>query len=660
MEKIITLKPASELDDIQCKDGELEDADYLFGEDEGHGKDTIHTLRVRDAVRIPPGAEFLAVHEPEEGVRNIIIRLADGMAAWFDIASHLLGVSGAVKAAGAGEWLTILTRDTLHYARWNGIVYDIYGSTPAPPAARISGVAAALPPYSYTADEPPQIDITVSIGDTTPKEVLDWLAGTSTRCPVTVRENITAAVRESLAAFLNAANDAGLHLSPVESACAWQLHDGTLWQQSAAELIVSPRGGNDGLSLAITAAECNEGRLYMKLSLSRTPFAVSAYAPPPPSPWGNIIRGTAVVEKHSTVDINADYISSPVWLNLTTRGFMAGNRRVEDTSRDIDNVMTAMDAEGLPDNIFSIGGKMLAVVNRGEYGKSLILTSATSLPMVCAGTGEVAGNGIIHITQSLRSLSSGQLGEFPLYAFCRDGIRALTPTAGSYRDVQLISRDVALGRDSFAPLPNSTCFITKGGVMQISGTNIKCLSIGFNREFDGNDRLLFLYRENALGLYRPGETEVLFYSFNSGEWHIPENGPAEGITAHHYAWPDTMVQSGITIGEAAAERPADAADGRAGAIVQTEEAILVTTRPIKLTNAFDLKKLTEVEAEWPDGSRHAVRVYGALRLGRWYFLGLAPHGHMMMRGSGWRFFRFSTYATKSCGTYQLPQLRCKF
>lgn len=82
----------------------------------------------------------------------------------------------------------------------------------------------------------------------------------------------------------------------------------------------------------------------------------------------------------------------------------------------------------------------------------------------------------------------------------------------------------------------------------------------------------------------------------------------------------------------------------------------ITTRPLKLGNPFETKKLQEIEAIWADGSRLPVKVYGAARLGKWYFLGLAPHGRMLMLGSGWRFFRVQTFAVFNGTRYLLPKL----
>lgn len=90
-----------------------------------------------------------------------------------------------------------------------------------------------------------------------------------------------------------------------------------------------------------------------------------------------------------------------------------------------------------------------------------------------------------------------------------------------------------------------------------------------------------------------------------------------------------------------------------------DELVPITTRPLKLGDPFAIKKLREVEAVWADGSCLPVKVYGAARLGKWYFLGLAPSGRMLMLGSGWRFFRVETFAVFDGIRYLLPKINLR-
>lgn len=653
MEKIINLRKATDLDDIRCYDGELENADFIFGEEDkaeenGGATSSRYSLALDTLKTVPSGAEFLAVHAPEEGVRNIIISLFGGTIAWLDNEPRRLLAANPVKVVGVGRWFVVLTSSETYYLKWNGKGYDIYGAAPGAPEVNPIVRAKALPPYSNADGDLPQINVKVSIGGSPSKEVLDWLAGTSPSCPQSLRLNITEAIKERLREFLADVGAAGLYFAPVWYAAAWRLHSGESWQKSDSIQVASPVGGDEALSLKIVTAGCDDGYLYITLSLSRAPYSVEMPAAAIPTGWESVIAGLKLLVSDKLSDLNTTYISPPLWLDSVSRGFRVGSRDISGDEPVFDEeVYSSMQAQGIPYNIFSIGGKMLATA-----APDLLLCSLEGLPMVCAGTGRVAGDGVIHLTQSLRALSSGQFGEFPLYAFCRDGIRALTPSGHSFKDVQLISRDVVCGSNGCAPLPDSTCFVTTAGVLQISGTTVRCLSDSLDYEFGEADRLLYLYRENALILFRPGSEGLLVYLFSKSKWYAMEGK----VDARHYSWPEGFVMTDRQIGKAFI----DASDETSPFDMKSAELIPVKTRPVKITNAFDIKQLTEIETTWPDGSSHAVKAYGALRLGKWYFLGQAARGHMKMRGSGWRFFRFETFVPKTVTGYLLPQIRLSY
>lgn len=655
MYKIINLRKSTTLDDLRCYDGELENADYIFddnaGGTDGGNESTGEglTISLTSARTLPTGAEFIAVHCPDEKTRNIIIKLADGTVAWMNRDPQRLPVNGPRKVIGVAEWLVILTSTGIHYARWNGSGYEHYGSAPSAPEGSLTAKVAPLPPYCVSAGEYPVLNVCIPIGSDTPKDVLGWLAGNDNDCSITTRHEITEAVKETLKSFIDDAGNAGLHLGAAMCRLSWETNDGSLWQQSGVMQTDSPKKDTDTPTLTITAADCNDGKLYMALRFSRVPYTVTLNGPEVPKPWDEVIRKAVVLMADNVTDLNADYISTPLWIDSSRRGFMIGTRQInpEDCQFTETEPRGTMSGGEVPENIFSIGGRMLAV-----QADNRVSGSKTRFPMICEGTGNISGEKLIHLTQSLRPLSSGQLGDFPLYAFCHDGIRALTPAGGSFRDVQLISRDVALSPQSFAPLPDGTCFITKAGVMKIEGTNVTLLSKKLDRRYSENDRLIYLYRENMLLLYNPGEEGIHVYSLTDGKWNYADGS----FATHHYGWPDAYVQKDRNTGELTLTRETHTLRA-----LGTEEVLIpVKTRPVKLTDSFTVKKLQEIETHWPDGSRAGVKVYGALRLGKWYFLGYAPLGHAVMRGSGWRFFRFETFVVKRDGNYLVPRIRCRY
>lgn len=656
MEKIITLRRATTLNDILCYDGELEGADYIFdaneqaaagsdgsGQDSNENRQVLRTLVTEGAVSVPPGARFLAMHRTSDGVVNPIF------------STLFPELAGDCRVTPCGDYLAILTADALRYALWSGEKYVMLGEAPAAPFANYLTVNRALPPYSYTDGEMPRLAVQSAIGDDSPKEVLDWLAGTADNCSESTRRAIADAVRIRMREFLDAVKAAGLFYGPVRLLTAWRLVDGRLWAPAARPATVAD--SLPGVTLGIVQAGVAGSTLHLSLQLSRAPFAVRTITSSTAagSGWSHVVSGVETLTAPSGGDVNPDFISAPIWVDGSSRGFAVGQRAVADADYPaFPPLLGGMTERGVPSRLFGIGDRLVAVFNRGgDLPANVIVTSAVGIPAAAAGSGEVAGAPILHLTHSLRSLSSGQFGEFPLYAFSADGVRALTPAAGSFRDVQLLSRYVACGPDSFAPLPDATAFITTAGVMKIEGTSVTCLSKTLSRDFSAEDRLLYLYRENRLLLFRSGQPGIMACDPSTGKW--------EEVTGllygRHYAWPEAWVEREGRVGRAGL---AEVTVAPALLAAFARNSVPIKTRPIKLGNAFMRKKIEEVEAIWPDGSREPLKVYGAMRLDRWFFLGLARAGRMMMRGSGWRFFRLETFAGFDGKVYYLPEIFIKF
>lgn len=142
-------------------------------------------------------------------------------------------------------------------------------------------------------------------------------------------------------------------------------------------------------------------------------------------------------------------------------------------------------------------------------------------------------------------------------------------------------------------------------------------------------------------------TGILYHGATDRIWLYDRE---DGIDARHYAWPAVWIEKEGRIGEAAvAEKEIKR--------VRSAEPLPITTRPIKLGDPFAVKKIEEIEAAWPDGSLWPLKVYGAMRLGKWYFLGLARKGRMRMRGSGWRYYKIETFAAPAGDEGLLPIVR---
>lgn len=91
------------------------------------------------------------------------------------------------------------------------------------------------------------------------------------------------------------------------------------------------------------------------------------------------------------------------------------------------------------------------------------------------GTGDVIG-----IRSANKALSQGQFGQFPLYAFCSDGIWALeTKDDGTYRPSQPINRDVCSNPNSILQIDDAVIYATKQGLKLIRGSETSLLTPQF-------------------------------------------------------------------------------------------------------------------------------------------------------------------------------------
>lgn len=84
---------------------------------------------------------------------------------------------------------------------------------------------------------------------------------------------------------------------------------------------------------------------------------------------------------------------------------------------------------------------------------------------------------LIALVASNIEVSTGQMGDYPMYAFTEEGIWILSISKeGWISTPQLISHDVCLGRDAIVALNRPVVFASKRGLMLLEGSKISCLS----------------------------------------------------------------------------------------------------------------------------------------------------------------------------------------
>ena len=120
-----------------------------------------------------------------------------------------------------------------------------------------------------------------------------------------------------------------------------------------------------------------------------------------------------------------------------------------------------------------------------------IFTSEVNNPFAfpLLGINSIGSGEIIGITSATKALSQGQFGQFPLYAFCTDGVWALEPaTDGTFTTKQAVSRDVCTNYASITQLDSSVTFASARGIMHLQGSQCTCIS-----DILGTERSFFAY-----------------------------------------------------------------------------------------------------------------------------------------------------------------------
>ena len=93
------------------------------------------------------------------------------------------------------------------------------------------------------------------------------------------------------------------------------------------------------------------------------------------------------------------------------------------------------------------------------------------------GITAIGNTRLIALIASSIEVSTGQVGDFPMYAFCEDGVWALSISKeGWISSPQLISNDVCLGRSAIVALNRPVIFATDRGLMLLEGSKITSLS----------------------------------------------------------------------------------------------------------------------------------------------------------------------------------------
>ena len=282
----------------------------------------------------------------------------------------------------------------------------------------------------------------------------------------------------------------------------------------------------------------------------------------------------------------------------------------------------------------------------------------TSINTIGSGT-------ILAIASANRPLSQGQFGQFPLYAFCSDGVWALQVTqTGSYASIQPITRDVCSNPSSITSTDSEVLFATQRGIMLLSGSSSTCITdaiatqypfnilsslpqadtlhsmIMLNNtpvlpikpflEFLANCNIIYDYLHQHIFLSNPYTNYSYVLSLKSKSWSIAFNDIRQPINSY----PDALAMSKHN--HLVSFSSTD----------QESAKCLLVSRPIKLNVPDVLKTITSLtqRGTFQNGKVHTV-LYGSRDLIHWHIItSSANHKLRSIHGSGYKYFRIASVA----------------
>lgn len=273
------------------------------------------------------------------------------------------------------------------------------------------------------------------------------------------------------------------------------------------------------------------------------------------------------------------------------------------------------------------------------------------------GNTKTVGTGIImSICTAAKPLSPGQFGDFPVYAFCSDGIwsMAVNKEDGTLYPAQPITGDVCTNVDSITPLDGSVLFITDRGIMNIAGNEAVCISdvIATDVPFGGTElshwadlvpfdyqpvpfmdylkdsRMIYDYMHQRVVVFNAAHRYAYLLSLKSKLWGMMYSTLEKKINSY----PDSkaMAVGGklVTLSRR---------------VVGDEVEALMVTRPLKLTEGDVLKSMkTVLQRGYFERGDVKTVLYGSQDLYHWYLIDSSKTEEIRnMCGSAYKYFRIA-------------------
>lgn len=296
----------------------------------------------------------------------------------------------------------------------------------------------------------------------------------------------------------------------------------------------------------------------------------------------------------------------------------------------------------------------LPTVNEtSEYLVNQIWTSEVNNPWVftAKGNNTIGSGEILGLASQTTALSQGQFGQYPLIAFCTDGIWALqTDNEGLYSAVHPMSREICNNPKSITETDGYVFFTTEKGLMVVDGGQVRCVSeqmsgkmadssnaVVYNgalaesaplwlKDYLKNCYIAYDYRDSLLWIFIPNRTIAFVYSMKDGTFGMKI---IPNIQRAINDYPDTLLQD---------------KNGKVYSLLNRDDINTdsngydceLISRPMKLENSTALKTLSRVKLiyELTHSTKAEVKVFASNDCKNWVRV-------LSLHGRGFKYWKFA-------------------
>jgi len=308
--------------------------------------------------------------------------------------------------------------------------------------------------------------------------------------------------------------------------------------------------------------------------------------------------------------------------------------------------------DGSRSGYYSSGTSATVPTSSSNYTETLenqIVASEVNNPWIflAKGYNTVQNSTIMGIATLTTAISQGQFGSYPIIIFTDKGIYSMGVTDEGYlgNTTPPFSRETCNNASSITEVDGAVFFSTAKGLMCVVGGEVNYASSQLRGkaktytttddgsmatidtdELFANCEIAYDYRGRRLIIYVPGTSYALIYSITSGAFSFVKSDFV--IARCVNAFPDYYLQGSDNTLYSLINRPNDDDD------IKLYSGTM-QTRPLKLGNALNLKKICQVKnLSNMSSEKYELSLMGSNDLQNWTTL-------TSIRGAGKKFYKFA-------------------